>query len=67
MTTSLNFLYETIGISKQAVSQYEKRQKEFDKKMEHLIVDADILKKRTSWMWCRKDVLYIESRIYRQR
>lgn len=45
MTTSLNFLYETIGISKQAVSQYEKRQKEFDKKMEHLIVDADILKK----------------------
>lgn len=45
MKTSLNFLYKTIGITKQAVNQYSKRQILFDKKIDNLILEADILKK----------------------
>lgn len=44
MTYSLNQLYKTIGISKQAVSQYQKRQAVFDAKMQQLIVEADELR-----------------------
>lgn len=44
MSYSLNKLYQTIGITKQAVYQYSKRQNVFDQKMEQLVLDADILK-----------------------
>lgn len=38
-------LYNTIGISKQAVAQYAKRQVHFDQKLSVLILEADELKK----------------------
>ncbi len=44
MNYSLNSLYKTVGISKQAVDQYAKRQLVFDKQIDQLIQDADILK-----------------------
>jgi transposase InsO family protein len=40
----MNQLYQTIGISKQAVVQYAKRQKVFDQKMDQLIIEADELR-----------------------
>lgn len=40
----MNQLYQTIGISKQAVAQYAKRQKEFDRKFSQLITEADELR-----------------------
>lgn len=40
----MNQLYQTIGISKQAVVQYARRQKVFDEKMEQLIMEADELR-----------------------
>lgn len=45
MSYSLNKLYKTIKISKQAVVQYDKRQEIFDKKVADLMVEADILRK----------------------
>ncbi|WP_046759411.1 hypothetical protein, partial [Kordia jejudonensis] len=44
MSYSLNNLYKTIGISKQAVSQYQKRQDIFDIKLLQLITEADELR-----------------------
>ncbi|PZD76338.1 IS3 family transposase [Mesonia sp. K7] len=44
MSFSMNELYETIGISKQAVHQYAKRQTVFNQKMVDLIVEADQLR-----------------------
>lgn len=44
MNYSLNNVYKTVGISKQAVDQYAKRQKVFDRQIEQLISHADILK-----------------------
>jgi putative transposase len=41
----LNKLYKEIGISKQAVSQYVKRQKVFDYNVHNLIVEAEELRK----------------------
>ena len=41
----MNRLYATIGISKQAVSQYAKRQSIFDAKVGQLILEADDLRK----------------------
>lgn len=41
----MNQLYKTVDISKQAVYQYHKRQKVFDKKTFNLIVEADQLRK----------------------
>ncbi|MGF1557208.1 IS3 family transposase [Paucihalobacter sp.] len=40
----MNQLYKTIGISKQAVYQYAKRQATFDKKVAHLVMEADQLR-----------------------
>lgn len=40
----MNSLYNAIGISKQAVTQYAKRQALFDNQIQGLIVQADILK-----------------------
>jgi putative transposase len=40
----MNSLYNAIGISKQAVTQYAKRQALFDNQIQELIVEADILK-----------------------
>lgn len=40
----MNELYRTTGISKQAVVQYERRQKIFDEKVMKLIVEADELR-----------------------
>lgn len=45
MNCSMNALYDTIGISKQAVSQYAKRQDAFDLKMARLVMEADELRK----------------------
>lgn len=41
----MNQLYKVIGMSKQAVSQYSKRQSLFDKKVENLIIEAEELRK----------------------
>lgn len=40
----MNDLYRTIGISKQAVMQYERRQKVFDEKIMALMMEADELR-----------------------
>jgi len=40
----MNMLYATCGISKQAVSQYDARQRVFDKKVEQMILEADELR-----------------------
>ena len=40
----MNKLYTTVGISKQAVSQYDARQKIFDRKVGHMILEADELR-----------------------
>lgn len=40
----MNNLYKEIGISKQAIAQYDKRQKVFDKKVEQMILEADELR-----------------------
>jgi len=40
----MNQLYKTIGISKQAVSQYARRQEVFDKKVADLVLEADQLR-----------------------
>ncbi|SEB49771.1 Transposase InsO and inactivated derivatives [Tenacibaculum sp. MAR_2009_124] len=45
MTYSLNKLYKTIGISKQSVYQYQKRQEVFEDKLLQLITEADVLRK----------------------
>lgn len=45
MSYSLNQLYQVVGISKQAVQQYARRQKVFDQKFSHLLVEADELRK----------------------
>jgi len=41
---SLNQLYEVIGVSKQAVHQYEKKQDAFDVKLYELVTQADLLR-----------------------
>lgn len=45
MSGSLNQLYQVIGISKQAVHQYQRRQSLFDKKVSTLVLEADELRK----------------------
>jgi hypothetical protein len=40
----MNQLYKTIGISKQAVYQYAKRQAVFNKKVADLVLEADQLR-----------------------
>jgi len=45
MTYSLNQLYQVIGISKQAVYQYAKRQILFDHKMSDLVVEVEALRR----------------------
>ena len=40
----MNLFYKTIGISKQAVYQYYKRQTVFDEKVNGLIIEADELR-----------------------
>ncbi|MBP2834038.1 DDE-type integrase/transposase/recombinase, partial [Aquimarina sp. U1-2] len=45
MSYSLNSLYNVIGISKQAVHQYARRQAVFDDKVSSLIVEADELRR----------------------
>ncbi|MGO2403566.1 IS3 family transposase [Mesonia sp.] len=44
MSFSMNKLYTSIGISKQAVMQYGTRQKTFDRKVEQMILEADELR-----------------------
>lgn len=41
MRYSMNQLYRVIGISKQAVSQYDARQRVFDKKVAQMMLEAD--------------------------
>lgn len=45
MSYSLNQLYRIIGISKQAVHQYARRQKVFDQQFSDLLIEADELRK----------------------
>ena len=45
MSYSLNALYRTVGVSKQAVQQYQQRQEVFDTRMVNLLVEADELRK----------------------
>jgi len=52
----MNQLYATIGISKQAVSQYAKRQMVFDSKVSQLVLEADEL--RTEHPGCGVEKMY---------
>ena len=54
---SLNQLYEVIGISKQAVHQYEKKQDAFDVKLYELVTQADLL--RTQHPGCGIEKMYL--------
>lgn len=45
MSYSLNQLYQTIGITRQAVQQYARRQEVFDQNFSNLLVEADELRK----------------------
>ncbi|MBB1151490.1 IS3 family transposase [Myroides sp. NP-2] len=45
MNYSLNSLYRTIGISKQAVNQYAKKQAVFDTEVSKLVLEADDLRR----------------------
>lgn len=44
MSYSLNKLYQVVGISKQAVDQYAKRQQTFDRQVAGLLLEADTLR-----------------------
>jgi len=44
MTRPLNDLYRILGMSKQSVHQYHKRQQVFDRKFDHLLIEADELR-----------------------
>ena len=44
MSFSLNSLYREVGLSKQAVAQYDARQKIFDNKTAQLVLEADELR-----------------------
>jgi len=44
MSFSLNSLYREVGLSKQAVAQYDVRQKIFDRKTAQLVLEADELR-----------------------
>lgn len=52
----MNSLYQTTGISKQAVDQYARRQDAFDKKVTELIMEADEL--RASHPGCGVEKMY---------
>ncbi|MEL7003142.1 MAG: IS3 family transposase, partial [Bacteroidota bacterium] len=41
----MNMLYQVIGISKQAVMQYAKRQNLFDEQLHQLMLQAEVLRK----------------------
>ena len=41
----MNAIYDTIGISKQAVNQYAKRQLVFNNKISLLLIEAETLRK----------------------
>ncbi len=45
MSFSMNQFYSAVGISKQAIHQYHHRQREFDQKMEQLVMEADELRR----------------------
>ncbi|NKI25219.1 IS3 family transposase [Arenibacter sp. 6A1] len=44
MSFSLNALYKEVGLSKQAVFQYDARQKIFDQKVRQMVLEADALR-----------------------
>jgi len=44
MNGSLNSLYQVLGISKQAIHRYDKRQRVFDKKLMDLMIEVDELR-----------------------
>ncbi len=56
MNYSMNNLYKVIGISKQAVANYAKRQVVFDQKISQLVVEADQL--RASHPGCGVEKMY---------
>lgn len=56
MNYSLNRLYDTVGISKQAVHQYSKRQKLFDAHLSQLVLEVDDL--RSSHPGCGVEKMY---------
>lgn len=56
MSCSLNQLYSSIGITKQAVHQYARRQKDFDAKVAQVVVEADEL--REDFPGCGVEKMY---------
>jgi len=56
MSYSLNALYDQVGISKQAVAQYERRQAVFDQRMGNILKQADAL--RASHPGCGVEKMY---------
>jgi len=57
----MNKLYKVIGISKQAVYQYEKRQVIFDNQLSQLVLEADDLRSDHPGCVSRKNVHDIKS------
>lgn len=56
MSYTMNAIYHAVGISKQAVFQYAKRQAVFDQKVMHLMTQADVL--RSAHPGCGVEKLY---------
>ncbi len=56
MSFSLNLLYSVVGVTKQAVHQYAKRQAIFDHKIEQLVLEADDL--REGFPGCGVEKMY---------
>ena len=54
MSYSFNALYQEVGISKQAVTQYERRQLVFDTRIRQLLIEADELREEHPGCGVRK-------------
>src|SRR5690606_9760032 len=54
MKYSLNKLYSTVGLTKQAIHQYAKRQGCLDKNLMDLIIEADVLREEHPGCGVRK-------------
>lgn len=56
----MNQLYQTIGISKQAIYQYTKRQTIFDSQIPQLVLEANDLRADHPGCGVEKDVRYFK-------
>ena len=62
----MNCLYKEAGLSKQAVVQYDVRQKIFDRKVEQMILEADELREDHPGCGVEKMYYTLKTRLYRK-